>query len=377
MQERKLKIALIGCGQIADAHLQEIRKIPCAEAVAVCDRHIDLARQAAARFGVPGMFDDADRMLAEVRPDVVHVTTPPQSHRPLGLKVVAAGSHLYMEKPFAVDAAEADEVLDAARSANRLVCVGHDNLYDPIWEECRQIVQSGRLGRVVHVDSIQGYDLGGPFGKAFASEPDHWVHRLPGGLFQNVMSHALYRITDFLPDEEPRVWANWFGGTAAVATPSELRVQFRGAEVTASLMFSSTIRPVQRVARVYGTRESIEVDMDGRTIRSYRQLKMPGPFAKLEAPFRHHREAARALRRGVWNFLRGRIHYFAGMNKLFRLFYEAVQTGGQPPISYRDIRRTTAIMDEVFRACEAEQPQPPAHARPGPKGTPVLHSASA
>jgi hypothetical protein len=65
------------------------------------------------------------------------------------------------------------------------------------------------------------------------------------------------------------------------------------------------------------------------------------------------------------------------MNKLFRLFYEAVQTGGQPPIPYRDIRRTTAIMDEVFRACEADQPQPPGPARPEPKGTPVLHSAPA
>ena len=47
MNRRKVKVALIGCGQIADAHLQEIRHIPLAEPVAVCDRHIDLARQAA------------------------------------------------------------------------------------------------------------------------------------------------------------------------------------------------------------------------------------------------------------------------------------------------------------------------------------------
>src|SRR5436190_16682550 len=282
MNVRNLKIALIGCGQIADAHLQEIRKISGAEAVAVCDRYADLARQAAARFDVPQSFDDADRMLAEVRPDVVHVTTPPQTHAALGLKVLAAGSHLYMEKPFALDAAEADVVLEAATAAGRLVCVGHDNLYDPVWEECRQRVRSGRLGRVVHIDSVQGYDLAGPFGKAFMSEQDHWVHRLPGGLFQNVMSHALYRITDFMPDERPRVWATWFGGGA---TPTELRVMLQGEHMTANLLFSSTIRPVQRVARILGTREGVEVDLDGRTIRSYRPLHLPGAFARIEAPF--------------------------------------------------------------------------------------------
>ena len=359
MDARKLKIALVGCGQIADAHLQEMRKIAVAQPIAVCDHHLDLAKQAAARFEVPGVFDDTDRMLEEVRPDVVHVTTPPQTHRAVALRVLAAGAHLYMEKPFALDADEADEVLAAAKAAGRLVCVGHDNLFDPVWEEVRELHRSGRLGRVVHVDSVQGYDLGGPFGKAFASEPDHWVHRLPGGLFQNVMSHALYRITDFLPDDEPQVWATSFGSTPAGPTPTELRVMLRGAEVTASLMFTSAVRPVQRVARVYGTRESVEVDLDGRTVRTYRQLKMPGAFAKIEAPFRQRREAAKALRRAVGGFLRGRIHYFAGMNKLFRLFYDAILTGGAPPISPGEIRRNTALMDEIFRHC-AERQAPPA-----------------
>ena len=59
----KLRIALVGCGQIADAHLQELRKIPTADVVAVCDRQIDLARQAAARFDVPSTFDDMIRMI--------------------------------------------------------------------------------------------------------------------------------------------------------------------------------------------------------------------------------------------------------------------------------------------------------------------------
>jgi predicted dehydrogenase len=348
---------LVGCGQIADAHLQEIGKIPCADLVAVCDAYADLARQAAARFDVPATFDNLDRMLETARPDVLHITTPPHTHAAIALRALAAGVHVYLEKPFAVDAAEAEEVLSAAHAAGRLVCVGHDQLFDPVWEECRQRYRRGDFGRVVHVDSVQGYDLTGPFGRLFASEPDHWVHRLPGGLFQNTVSHALYRITDFLDDERPRVWATWFSHPEAGRRPTELRVLFQGAGVTAHLIFTSVARPVQRVTRLYGTRQCVEVDLDSRLLRCARQTGLPGPFAKLEVPLQHLREATGSFGRNLWKFLRCDLHYFAGMNRLFTLFYRAVQEGGEPPIPYQEIRRVTAIMDEIFRCCRRSDTQ--------------------
>lgn len=355
MKKDRLKIALVGCGQIADAHLQEIRKIGIAEVVAVCDRYRDLAEQAAARFGVPAVYEDVGKMLAEVRPDVLHITTPPQSHVTLACQALAAGVHVYVEKPFTMDVVGADQILAAAKKHDRFICIGHDHLFDPVWEECRRIYQSGRLGKVVHVESMQGYNLDGPFGKAFASEPDHWVHRLPGGLFQNVMSHATYRITDFMTDESPQIWATWFGQEAlGTGAPTELRVMFRGMECTASLVFSSTIRPVQRIARIYGTKQSVEVEFEGRTIRTYRALAMPGAFAKIEAPWRHLREAAGSLRRNLMKFARSDIHYFAGMNRLFTLFYQAIMDGAPLPIPPEEIRRVTVWMDEVFRQCREE-----------------------
>lgn len=351
MNGTTLKVAVVGCGQIADAHLQEIRKIRSAAVVAVCDRYVDLARQAAARFEVPGVYEDLDQMLREVRPDVVHITTPPQSHAPIAIAAIAAGAHVYVEKPFTVDVAETDRVLASASEHRRLVCVGHDNLFDPVWERCRSIIAAGEIGDVLHVDSVQGYDLSGPFGKAFASEPEHWVHRLPGKLFQNVMSHAMYRITDLMPDPDPQIWATWFGRKPGL--PTELRVMLRGRQSTAHLIFSSEIRPVRRVATIHGSKQVIEVDMDGRTIRRSTGLRWPGAFAKIEAPFRHWREASRSLRSSIGKFLRNEIQYFGGMNRLFTLFYNAIQHGHQPPIAPQEIRRVTFLMDQIFRACAA------------------------
>jgi predicted dehydrogenase len=233
------------------------------------------------------------------------------------------------------------------------VCVGHDQSFDPVWQECRQLYRRGDLGRIVHVDSVMAYDLTGPFGTVLATEPDHWVHRLPGGLFQNTISHPLYKITDFLPDEQLRVWATWMGSTPPGGYPTELRVLLQGAETTGSLLFTSAARPLQRVVRLYGTRQCVEVDFDARLLRRYRKTALPGPFGKIEMPARHLKEAARSLTRNLWRFLRSDLHYFAGMKQLFEAFYRAILDGREPPIPYGEILRVTAIMDKIFQCCQS------------------------
>jgi predicted dehydrogenase len=356
MASEKLRVAIVGCGQIADAHLQEVKKIHKAHVVAVCDQFPELALQAAERFGVSETYNDVGKMLDLARPDVVHVTTPPHTHAPLASQALAAGAHVYVEKPFALNVAEADTVLEVAKEHNRLVCVGHDQLFDPCWAELQERYIRGDLGEVVHVDSVMGYDLSGPFGQLMAGDPAHWIHRLPGGLFQNNVSHAVYKVTEFLRDNQPRVWATWFATTGSA--PTELRVLLRGSEVTANILFSSTARPVQRVVRVYGTRACAEVDFDGRVLRWVRPAGLPGALAKLEMPWRHLSEAGRSLGRQIWRFLRSDLQYFAGMNRLFRAFYRAIATGGQSPTPPGDIRRVTAIMDQIFEVCRQPDADP-------------------
>ncbi len=346
-----LKVALVGCGQIADAHLEQIRRIGSASLVAVCDREIDLARQAGARYGVAGIFDDLDTMIKRAAPDVLHVTTPPQSHHTIALAALASGLHVYIEKPFTVDSAQAAGIISAARLRGRLVCVGHDHLFDPVWQECMRLVDQGLLGRIVHVDSVMGYDLSGPFGKVFLGDPGHWIHRLPGKLFHNTVSHGLYKITEFLHDEHPRIMGTWFGSSRPGGFPTELRILLQVRDVTASLLFMSEARPVQRVVRLYGTKQSIEVDWESRSIRHQRRPALRGPFIKIEVPMRHMKEAAGQSLRNIWAFLRNDLNYFEGMHRLIGKFYEAILENKEPPIAYGQILKVTAILDEIFAHC--------------------------
>ena len=356
-----LGIAIVGCGQIADAHLQQIARTRGGRAVAVCDTEPELTEQAADRFDVPQRFTDYGGLLRESSVDVVHLCTPVRSHVPLALQALEAGKHVYVEKPLAVDAAEAEPLIAAAKRQKRGLCLGHDQLFDPVWLRTRRLVADGRIGRVVHVESVLGYPVGGAFGREVAADADHWVRSLPGQLFQNTLSHPLYRITDLVPGELA-VHAHAMHRSPQLDLPTELRVQLHPADgdaerATGSVLFLSQAKPPQRLTRLYGTAGGLEVDFDAQTIRRTPGRSLPGAFEKLQRPLGHLTEAAGNLARASWSFLKGDIHYFAGMKNLFEAFYEHLQTGSPPPIALDEMLRVTRLMDAVFAAA-AEQHAP-------------------
>ncbi|SFH71662.1 Gfo/Idh/MocA family protein [Planctomicrobium piriforme] len=346
-----LRVALLGCGQIADAHLAQLRRIRNVDIVSVCDVHEDLAWQAAKRFQVARWDTSLDRMLDETRPDVVHLTTPAQTHAPLAQQLLEAGCHVYVEKPFTLNAAEAAQVFETAARCERLVCVGHDQLFDAAWLKAKAWIRQGLLGEVRHIESILGYPIDGKFGSLVASNPRHWVRQLPGGLFQNTISHPLYRITDLLADRQSELLGGW-RTRQGFEFPTELSISLQGLRQSGSLTFS-TFLPPQRVTKIYGTKGTVSIDFDAQTLQFHRLTKLPGAFAKLEAPFQHFRNASWNLANNLGRFARADIHYFGGMKTLFERFYDAIRGTGPHPIPHVETYEFTLLMDRIFDHCRA------------------------
>jgi predicted dehydrogenase len=157
-----LRVALIGCGQIADAHLQELRRIPRASGRGGVRCPHGFARQAAARFGVKLAFDSVECMLAAAQPHVVTLRLRHTAIMRSRSNAYRRAPTFYVEKPFTVNAAEAEALVSAAESRGlrnlprtRPVCS------IAAWLECRRRTAAGELGAVVHVEALQGYDLDG------------------------------------------------------------------------------------------------------------------------------------------------------------------------------------------------------------------------
>ncbi len=351
-----LDVALVGCGKIADGHLDEIRKLPhLGHVVAVCDREPLMAEQLALRFAVPNHYDDFERMIEVERPDVVHITTPPGPHLALTKAAVDAGCHVYVEKPLTLHHEDAVELVSYVKDHDKKLTIGTTYPFDPPALELRRMVEEGLIGEPVHVETMFGYNLSGPFGAALLGDGSHWVHGLPGKLFHNNFDHALSRIMEFIPDESPRIVA--FGmlrreerfGDVRDDLLDELRVTILGERTTAYASFSAHARPPGQFMRVYGTRNTAHVDYMMRTVTLESSGSLPSAIGRLVPAFEQSLQLARAGTRNLGRFAHSDFHYMAGMNTLIDRFYRCIVDGGEPPISYRDILRISAWSEEIYK----------------------------
>lgn len=350
-----LKVALIGCGKIADAHVQEIQRIPQAKLVSVCDRELLMAEQLATRFGIPAHYDDPGNMVAVESPDVVHILTPPGPHLTLAQLCAEAGSHVFIEKPVALTASDTQCLIDIVERHSKKLTVGYIYLYDAAAIRLSELVEAGELGEVIHIESFYGYDLSGAYGSALARDPGHWVHALPGKLLHNTIDHLLNKIVDLAPGEHRDLLAvGWSHSAAAkdLGFSDELRVQFRCGEASAYASFSSHVKPMQHWAKVYGSRRTATLDLTSSTLTFDTSPSLPTALGRLTPPFSRALEQIQVGKSNVRRFLQSDFHFFSGLNKLLRRFYGAIQQGTPVPIPYDNIIRVGKIMDEVFAQVE-------------------------
>jgi predicted dehydrogenase len=354
MDLRKLRIGIVGCGKIADGHTEVVKHLQGAELVAVCDREPLLAEQLAVRYGVPAWYGDVGEMLEREHLDVVHITTPPAVHLALTRQCVAAGAHVFLEKPLALTAPEARQLIDTVVASGRQMTINYWPNFDPPAMEFKRMLASGELGDPVHIEAFIGYDLAGAYGQALMSDAGHWVHRLPGKLFQNMMDHIFNRIVPLFPDVEPEVHAFAFKRREAVrndatdAMLDELRVFLRGGGVSAYGSLCSHARPVANTLKVYGTKATVEVDFNNRTVVKAASQRYPSAVGRVVPAFQMASRYFSAAKRNANQFRRSQFHFFAGMSRLLEEFYVGIRKGEPPPIPYAEILRVADVMDRVI-----------------------------
>jgi predicted dehydrogenase len=351
-----LKVAIVGCGKIADAHASQIRRIGGCEIVAACDREPLMARQLCDRFAAGRPFTDVTDLLRTARPDVVHVTTPPGSHFEIARVCLEHGCHVYVEKPFTLFAAEAEELVAIASRRGVRITAGHDDQFGHAARRMRALVRNGWLGGVpVHMESYYCYDLTEPgYAKALLSDKHHWVRSLPGGLIQNVISHGIARIAEYLTTESPRVIAHGFVSPRLRALGEreiidELRVIITDDErTTAYFTFSSQMRPSLHAFRLYGPRNSLLLDPDHETVIKLRGPRFTSYAEKFVPPLLIARQQVASVAANAHAFLRRDFHMKSGMKHLIEAFYRSIDSDGPAPIPYAEILRTATIMDAIF-----------------------------
>ena len=147
MQTRTVRIGVIGAGGFAEVcHIPGIQAHPHGEVVAICARNRERASALAARCGVPAVYEDYHELLARKDIDAVTIAGPDALHGPATLAALAAGKHVFCEKPLAMDVVEAEKMVDACTRSGLIGMISYTFRYGHALPRLRRLLQEGALG---------------------------------------------------------------------------------------------------------------------------------------------------------------------------------------------------------------------------------------
>jgi predicted dehydrogenase len=150
-----LRIGIIGTGFAKRVQLPGLRLVPDVEVTAISSGQRANADAVAREFGIPHVFDDGVELAHSGRADLIIVSSTPVSHARYAVAAVEAGRHLLCEKPLALDAAEAWQIVAAAERRPRQVAwVDHELRYEPNRRRIRELVREGAIGDVRHIEIV-------------------------------------------------------------------------------------------------------------------------------------------------------------------------------------------------------------------------------
>ena len=341
---------LIGCGGIARRHLAVVAELPHVSIAAVCDLSAARAEAMAERFGIAKWYSNYEQLLAEIDPDLVHITTSPSSHFPIAKACLAAKLNVFCEKPITTTYQEFQELKTLATKGGCLLVENHNFRFHSSIRRIRDLVLSGKLGDVVDVRVFLSANITAP-GSAFIDRnAPHYSLALRGGAIGDFLTHIAY-LTYMFAGPMIDVRTIWTKHLKDLPLPAdEFRALIKGESATAHVSFSGNAKPYGFWIRVTGTQMQVEANLNEPRRLTVRKLR--GGELAVATLIDGIAELRDVLRGSVAEFWRklGGIGAYDGLHELISRIYSAVRLNGPPPISLAEIDEVARIVDHFADA---------------------------
>lgn len=341
-----LKAAVIGTGAISKEHLSFLANCDRARLVGVCDLSPAAANYAAQQYKAEAVYTDYRQMLEVAKPNVVHILTPPNSHKAIATDCLKGGAHVICEKPITPTYDEFKDLWSIAQSCDRYLIEDQNYRFNEPILAILDLVKDGTLGKVEEVEVRMALNIrdGGRYADENLPNP---LHKLPAGVIHDFITHLCYLTLLFLPDFERvrAAWSNHGGGD--LFKYDDLDAIIIGGSVHARIRFSSYTQPDCFSITVRGSKGYAETDL----FQPYLRCVCPRPGGKQLSPLINHFVNGYDLMSASFRNFRRKLMQktpYEGLYKLLDLTYEAIQNGSQPPISFSDMERTSRLIEALL-----------------------------
>jgi predicted dehydrogenase len=166
--DKKVRVGIIGCGSVSNAYLPHLSECPYVELVSACDVIPERAEDRGEKFNIPHRYPHIEKMLAGAEFDLLVNTTDMQEHEHLNREAIAAGKHVWSEKPIGNSVAGAREVLALAKQKGVRIWGAPTAVNSPQFAFMARALGAGKLGRVAAAHADYGHE--GPHWSSFFYE---------------------------------------------------------------------------------------------------------------------------------------------------------------------------------------------------------------
>jgi len=276
--KEKIRIGIVGTGFAKTVQIPAFCKIAGAEVVSVSSAHLENAERVARDFNVRHYTDDWRETARHAAVDLICITTPPVFHKEMTLFALEHDKHVLCEKPMAMNAGEAREMLEQSKEKNVLSLIDHELRFLNGRRKARKMIQSGGIGQIRHAK----YNFRAPH-RGNIDAPWNWWSDIEsgGGALGAIVSHVFDSLRWFLNAEISSVFCQLqthvkkrpdaqSGAMRSVTTDDETNLILRFADgeltedATANISVSMVEYPVyQNRVEFFGTTGAIRVEYDG------------------------------------------------------------------------------------------------------------------
>ena len=357
--QQAITAAVVGAGRIAEEHLRFLSGSNLAQLAGICDSSPTMATLGAERFG-GSAFTDYQTMLNELKPDVVHVLTPPHTHVALTGNALEVGAHVIVEKPIAPTRAEFEGLWHRAEQHELLLIEDHNYRFNEPVCEIERLVREGKLGDIREVEVRMALGVRSA-GNRYADENlPHPSHQLPAGVLHEFLTHLCYLALRFVPapteasgsefDRVRAAWSNHGGGD--LFKYDDLDAIIVVGPVHVRIRFDAHSRPECLELVVRGTRGTARTDL----FQPHMLVNIPRSGPEQLTHLINQRLAGRELKRAARRNLVNKVMQwtpYEGLHTFLDLTYRSLQNRTEPPVTRDDMVRTIdlieALLDEANR----------------------------
>ncbi|MEP6900824.1 MAG: Gfo/Idh/MocA family oxidoreductase [Actinomycetota bacterium] len=350
---KKLRVAIVGLGQVTrNIHFPAYKNLAeKIEIVAGCDVDAAARQTAKEKLGLPEIFDDPQKMIAATAPDIVSICTPPAFHIEQSLMALESGCHVFCEKPLAESLAEVDQLILAARKANRQVVVNNQFPFMNIHRAAKAAIGTPEFGRLLF---LQAWQI---FHPDEMTEAD-WRGRLKRRLCFEFGIHVFSLVRYFFDDEPTAISAQMpnpltkFHSDALNLITLEF-ADGRAASIILNRLSSAPERYLDM--RLDGENASVHTSIGGEVrLEAGIHTRQKLPFLG----FNFVKGGKAVLQNGTKSKIIAKdgINPFASSTQYhFNNFVDALKNGTEPPGTAADNRKTLALVFAAYDAAEARK----------------------